>query len=157
VYGFPYQLDHACSLRILENAVDAIGDTPEGMRYHASLKGGTVEGERLKGSIRPVGGAAFSVFRPDDVCDIDVRMCLEMHDGALIYLRYGGVFDLGPGGVRKLLAGDMKGKHFMHTVPRMITAHRDYAWVNRKQFVGIGEVDFDEGVVHYDIYALNSK
>ena len=157
MYGFPYQMDYVCSLQILEGAYDVIGDTPEGGRFHSSFKGGTVEGERLKGFIRPVGGLATSVFRPDDILDIDIRMCLEMDDGALIYLRYAGVMDFGPGNVRKLFDGQLKGKHYSHTTPRMITAHPEYLWVNRKQFVGIGELDLDKEIVRYDIYELNSK
>ncbi len=155
MYDFPYRLDYVCSLRILEGAgMDVIGETPEGIRLHAFLKGGVVEGDTLRGTIRPVGGGGWSLFRRDDVCDIDIRMCLEMHDGPLIYLRYGGIFDMGPGGVKKMLAGEMHGKHRMHTVPRMSAGDPSYAWVNRKQFVGIGELDFDEGQVRYDIYAL---
>ena len=155
MYGFPFRLDFVCSLHILEGAgVDVIGDAPEGLRLHAFLSGGTVDGERLRGSIRPVGGGGWSVFRRDDVCDIDIRMCLEMHDGPLIYLRYGGIFDMGPGGVQKLLAGELRGKHRMHTVPRMSASHPDYAWVNRTQFVGIGELDLDDNCVRYDLYAL---
>ena len=134
--------------------MDVIGETPEGVRLHAFLTGGTVEGELLRGTIRPVGGGGWSLFRRDDVCDIDIRMCLEMHDGPLIYLRYGGVFDMGPGGVRKLLAGEMQGKHFMHTAPRMSASHPNYAWVNKKQFIGIGEMDFDNNRVRYDLYAI---
>jgi hypothetical protein len=154
MYDFPYRLDPVCSLHILEGAgMDVIGEAPEGVRLHAFLKGGRVDGERLHGTIRPVGGG-WSVFRRDDVCDIDIRMCLEMHDGPLIYLRYGGILDLGPDGVRKLLAGELHGKLRMHTAPRMSAGHPDYAWVNKRQFVGIGELDLDHGLARYDIYAL---
>lgn len=155
MYGFPYRLEYVCSLQIIEGAADVIGDTPEGGRFHTSFKGGMVEGDRLKGIIRP-GGLASSVFRPDDVLDIDIRMCLEMHDSALIYLHYRGVMDFGLGNVRRLFAGELKGKHYSHTVPRMITSHPDYLWVNRKQFIGIGEVDLDQNIVRYDIHALTS-
>lgn len=158
MFGFKYSLEYVCSLHIIESPhVDMIGPTPEGTRIHAFLDGGRVEGEKLNGIIRKVGGAGFSLFRPDDVCDINLRMCLEMHDGALIYLQYSGVFDMGPGGTEKLMAGQMKGKHPMRTVPRMLTSDPRYEWVNRTQFVGIGEIDFDAGVagvVQYDIYAL---
>jgi hypothetical protein len=155
MYGFSYSLDYVCSLNILEGGgADLYGETPEGVRLHAFLRGGSVEGERLRGIIRPVGGSGFSLFRHDDICDIDLRMCLEMHDGALIYLCYGGVFDLGPGGVRRMLAGELRGRMPMRTVPRMLTSDARYAWVNRRQFVGIGEIDFDANTVQYDIYAL---
>lgn len=155
MYGFPYQLVPVCTLQVIEGAADVIGDTPEGGRFHTQFKGGTVEGPRLNGIIRP-GGLASSVFRPDDVLDIDIRMTLEMKGGALIYYRYGGVMDFGAGNVKKLFAGQLKGKHYSHTTPRMITAHPDYQWVNRRQFIGIGEVDIDLNIVRYDVYELNS-
>lgn len=82
-------------------------------------------------------------------------MCLEMHDDALIYLRYGRVFDMFPGGVQKLLSGQMSGRMPMRTVPRMLTSGPRYEWVNRKQFVRIGEIDIDANLVQHDIYALN--
>ena len=156
MYGFSYSLDYVCSLNILEGAgIDVYGETPEGIRIHAFLNGGSVSGDRICGIIRSVGGSGFSIFRTDDICDIDLRMCLQMHDDALIYLRYGGVLDLGPGGVQKMLAGEMRGRLPIRTAPRMVTSDSRYAWVNRKQFVGVGEIDIDANVVQYDLYAFN--
>ncbi len=42
----------------------------------------------------------------------------------------------------------------MRTAPLMRSSHPDYLWVNRNQFVNVGEVDFEKFVVAYDVYAL---
>ena len=42
----------------------------------------------------------------------------------------------------------------LRTVPRMQTAHPAYEWVNRCQFLGIGEADLATFVVSYDVYVV---
>jgi hypothetical protein len=85
---------------------------------------------------------------------LDVRATLQCDDGALVYIEYGGVIELGPDGYARMLAGDPPPRALIRAVPRFVTAHPDYLWLNRLQCVNIGEADFVTATVAYDVYAL---
>ena len=85
---------------------------------------------------------------------LDVRATLESHDNALIYIRCSGVGDFVEDGYQQFLEGTQTSLLLRRTAPMMQTAHPDYQWVNRLQFVNVGEVNFAASVVAYDRYAL---
>lgn len=151
---FPYQMDYVGSYSAtLRNPPEVIGALPEGIRINFEVTGGEVGGGSIRGIVRPAGGDWFTL-RSDGVGILDVRATIETHDGALIYLHYSGVGDFGPGGHADFLAGKLPKTLGLRTAPQMHTAHPDYAWVNRLQFVGVGAVDLETAVVRYDVYAL---
>ena len=125
----------------------------EGLRVNFHITGGEITGTKLRGIVRPVGADWFTM-RSDGVGILDVRATIETHDGALIYTTYTGIGDAGPDGYRKFMAGELPPRLPLRVVPRMSTAHPDYQWVNRVQFLNIGEADLEKHVVRYDIYAV---
>ena len=151
---FDYSMEHVCSYTAtLKAPPEVIGPVPEGLRWNVYVTGGEITGSKLQGTIRPVG-ADWLTVRTDGVALLDVRATLETHDGALIYITYNGIGDLGKDGYDKALAGDLPKTLQLHTAPLMRSSHPDYLWVNRYQFVNVGEVDFENFVVAYDMYAL---
>ena len=56
-----------------------IGDTPHGHRLVIPVTGGTFEGPRLRGTVRP-GGGDWLLIRPDGTGELDVRGTLETDD-----------------------------------------------------------------------------
>lgn len=66
-----------------------LGETPYGRRRIVPIIGGSFEGERLSGSVLPVG-ADWALIRRDGVFDGEVRSVLRTHDGALIAFSYLG-------------------------------------------------------------------
>ena len=86
---------------------------------------------------------------------LDVRATIETrNDEALIHVSYSGVGDLGEDGYERFLRGDLPGSVPLRVVPRFLTAHPDYRWLNRLQCLGIGEVDLERSEVSYDVYAV---
>jgi hypothetical protein len=156
MFNYEFQLEYVCSLRYVRGGSDLIGATPAGFRAFGFLAGGEITGPKIQGKVRPQGGGDWGLVRGDDVIDIDARIVIETHDGAMIYTTYPGLVLLPEGGSRKMQEGALGGKSKLRTAPRMITAHPAYAWVNRTQFLGIGQIDFDEKVnaVTYDYYAV---
>lgn len=151
---FKYNMEHLCSYSAtLKSPFEVIGPTPEGLRLNGYVTGGEVSGPRINGKVLPVGGDWLTV-RPDGVGILNVRATLETDDGALIYMSYQGVGDLGENGYQDFLDGKPAGKFPLHVAPRMLTAHPDYLWVNRLQCVNIGEADLENFRVAYDLYAL---
>jgi hypothetical protein len=73
-----------------------VGETPRGgTRRFWPVVGGSFEGPRLRGEVLPDGGD-WALYRADGTLEIDVRLTLRTHDGAYIYVRYGGVRHAAP-------------------------------------------------------------
>jgi hypothetical protein len=150
-----YRMDHLFSYRVgLELPPEVVGPTPEALRVNFYLAGGEISGPRVSGTIRPVG-ADWLVVRPDGVGILDLRTTYETDDGALIYAPFSGVLDLGQNGLKALMAGEMApdGTPF-RSAPRYVTAHPDYAWLNRLQCIGIGQIFPSKAEVRCDVYAV---
>jgi hypothetical protein len=149
-----YTMEHIFSYTAtLQSPPEAIGPTPEGLRLNIYITGGEVTGPRLQGRILPVG-ADWLTIRPDGVGILDVRATVETDDGALIYTNYQGVGDAGEDGYQRFLEGNPPSRIPLRVVPRHLTSHPDYLWLNRLQCVNIGEADLENWVVSYDVYAL---
>ena len=150
---FEYSMEQLFSFTGTLDAPQFVGPVPEGLRIIFPMTGGVVSGPRLQGRILP-GGGDWMVGRRDGVAILDVRGTIETHDGALVYMFYSGVGDLGEDGYEKALRGEMPALLRLRTAPRLLTAHPAYAWLNRLQCVGIGEAVTTELRVGYDVYAL---
>lgn len=147
-------MEHLFSYKAtLKSPFEIIGQTPEGLRVNAYVSGGEVDGPKVKGRFLPVG-ADWLIVRPDGIGILDVRATLETHDGALIYVQYNGVAELGEDGYQKFLDGNPTTRFSIRAVPRYITSHPQYLWLNRLQCVNIGEADLVESYAAYDVYAL---
>lgn len=147
-------LEHICHMRGgLRNPPEIIGETPEGLRVNFYVTGGEITGNRLNGKVLPVGGDWLTIRR-DGVGILDVRATLEMDDGALIYLAYTGILEIGEDGYQRFLEGELPKAPTIRGAPRFLTSHPDYLWLNRLQCVNIGEANLEDYVVNYDLFAL---
>ena len=133
--------------------LEVIGLVPSDIRVNYYITGGEVRGDRIQGKLRQAGGDWLTV-RADGVAVLDVRATIETNDGALIDVVYNGILDLGPDGHAAVLRGELPELAKIRTAPRLRTSSPEYEWVNRTQFVGIGEAKLRENFVTYDVYAL---
>lgn len=148
-----YELEHVLTLTAYFGGTEVIGVVPGGLQMIAYFTGGEVTGPKVQGSLHAVGGDWFTI-RQDGVGLVDVRTTIETHDGALIYVHYTGVADMGADAYNQALQGQLPPVIETRTSVHMQTGHPDYAWVNRVLGVGIGYAPMAEGKVTYDIYAL---
>jgi len=148
-----YALDYLFSYHLRLNPPEVIGPVPDGMRANAYVAEGTLNGEKVNGILR-AGGGDWIDIRPDGVAITDVRGTIETDDGALIYLSYTGVMDLGEEGYSQATQGHFPKTAKIHTTPRLQTAHPNYRWLNRLQCVGIAEISFETFEADFDVYAL---
>ena len=134
------ELKHLFTLTATVPGIADLGPTPAGHRRIANVTGGTFTGERLRGKIQSAPGGDWLLLRADGVLVLDVRLTLETDDGALIYMRYGGLRH-GPAEViAKLNRGepvDPKSYYF-RTTPSFETGAQTYAWLNRIVSVATG-------------------
>lgn len=151
---FKYQMQHVFTYKATVQAPVAVSPSDGDVRLNFYVEGGEVWGPRLKGKVLPVGGD-WLTLRKDGVCTLDVRAALESDDGAHIDVAYNGILDMGPEGHAAFLRGEVPEQVRIRAAPRLRTAHPAYAWMNRVQFINIGEGHLREGVVQYDVYALD--
>jgi len=149
---FEYDLEHVMSYTVTLNP-EVIGPVPEGFRMNVYVVSGEVNGPKVYGKLRPVGGDWLTI-RPDGVAILDVRATIETREEALIYITYTGVGDAGEDGYERFLRGEPPPTIPLRIVPRVQTTHPDFQWLNRLQCLGIGEVDTERFEVSYDVYAV---
>lgn len=129
--------EYLCSLVLEVGEAQDIGDGPHGARRIVPLKGGRIEGPKIKGEVLPFG-ADWILVRPDGVFQLDVRATIKTDDDELIYVSYRGIFD--------------PSRDYFRTTPIFETGSDKYSWLNKIICVGIGKrVD---GKVEYEIYQI---
>jgi hypothetical protein len=153
-HSHPFQMEYLFSYTgTLQAPPEIIGPVPEGIRVNFYITGGEVDGPRIKGRLRHAGADWFTL-RKDGVGVLDVRTTIETTDGALIYLSYPGYGDMGADGYDKFLLGELPKTMLLRTTPQFRTAHPDYLWLQRLMCVGVGQVDLENSVASYDVYAV---
>jgi hypothetical protein len=115
--------------------------TPAGGRYIFEVGAVTVEGERVRATLKGRAAADWLVVGPDLTGTLDVRALLETDDGALVYAQYNGRVDLAAGASAPVYA-----------TPRFETGDERYRWLNKIQAVGKGA--YDGSTLVYELYEL---
>jgi hypothetical protein len=130
-----------------------IGLTPHGNRQIVYVKGGTVEGPKIKGEVLPGGGDWF-LIRPDGAAELDVRATLRTDDGHLIYSYYHGIIDASPEVFMRAVGGQAvdPSEYYFRTTPFYETGSEKYGWLNRIVAVGVGRIAAHW--VGYSVYAV---
>jgi len=134
------KLVEECSFKAMLKPPVPIGAGPIGTRMYYDVIGGEVTGERLRGKV--LGGGEWALIGPDGFLRIDVRVQVETHDGAYLYIQYVGLLGLNDAVQRALATdgGTDYGDQYFFTNPRMETGDPRYAWVNTTFFVGEGRI-----------------
>jgi hypothetical protein len=123
------------TLRLSTASTQEIGSVPHGTRVTFPITGGSFEGERLRGKVL-AGGGDWVIKRADGVLELDLRITLEVDDGALVHMTFEGIRD-----------DAAPGAPYFRTLPRFETADAKYYFLNRLLAVGTGEISAD-GPVH---------
>jgi hypothetical protein len=127
------------SLDVASDRAANIGVVARGRRTIVPIMGGRFSGTQLSGTVMP-GGADWVILRSDGVMEIDVRITLETHSGALIYLTYTGFFSGAHDAMKKLAKGEvLHDSDFNLTVTaRAECSDEGLAWLNTATIVGVG-------------------
>jgi hypothetical protein len=153
MFGYEYGLEYVCSYTLILHPAEVIGPLAEGIRANFHFAGGDVDGPKLRGKFRPVGGD-FVTLRRDGIGILDIRGTIETHDGALIYEFGTGLAYGAEDAYERAIKRDLAPTTPLRAVVRLQTAHPEYVWVNRLQFVSIGELVRARSEVRADLYAL---
>lgn len=135
-----------------------VGAGPEGHRAIYFVKEGVFEGPILHGHVVPNSGADWGRVRPDGSSHLDVRFCLETHDGAVLYLHWRGRFWAPPEDQDYALdlekPDDLLGanRYYFRSSPEVETGDLRYAWLNN--VVAITRSRTGGGGVIHRVYAV---
>ncbi|MDZ4371828.1 MAG: DUF3237 domain-containing protein [Phenylobacterium sp.] len=133
-------------IRLDDDAPLPLGKSPFRNRRVSYIAGGTVEGERLRGEVLPGGGDWSELGAGADgaaLTFIDVRSVWKTHDGALIYVTYGGRLVI-PADVLEAFRDPARvetlaeDSYYFRIQPTFETADPRYAWLNAVVAAGIG-------------------
>jgi hypothetical protein len=151
----PFELDYLGSLQLKLREPELIGETPDGLlvNWFWYPTEGSFVGPKLNATVRALGGDWMTI-RHDGIGLMDVRATVETSDGALIYVAYPGLFDLGENGYHAFRSRNWPATGPTRTTPRFHTADPRYVWLNRMQGLGIGEVDMRRLAYKYDLYVV---
>lgn len=120
----------------------SIGAGPAGDRTIGELSAFDVVGDRLTAHLRGVAAADWGVTSAAQVWSPDVRLVIETHDGATVFVAYQGRIDLSGGW------DDAN----IYIAPRFETSDERYLWLNTVQAVGKGRVT--EAGLRYEWYEV---
>ena len=107
----------------------AVGTGPNGDRTIGAIRTITIEGERMRATLAGPAAGDF-IARTGAIGAIDVRLTVRTDDGALIYVSYGGRLDL----------SNPAAGMFAYVAPLFETGDERYAWLNKVQAVGKGQL-----------------
>ncbi len=131
---------------------EAVGASPFGTRNIFIVTGGTFEGPKMRGTVRPGGGDWFLTLA-NGAGELDVRGTMQTHDGALVLVTYHGVLDVAPDVARRVFAGEdvSPSEYYFRTTPRFETGDARYAWLNKTVSIATGR--FCPAWVEYRVFA----
>jgi len=146
-------LTHLYDMHADLEAPQVIGAAPAGNRQVFIVRGGTLAGPRLKGTLLP-GGGDWALVRPDGAVQLDVRATVQTDDGALIYAAYSGLIIASPAVLGRAMGGEdvPLSEYYFFTNPMFQTAAEKYAWLN--QTIAIGRGKIVPGGVEYRVWAV---
>ncbi|WP_293899037.1 DUF3237 domain-containing protein [Phenylobacterium sp.] len=133
-------------IRLDDDAPLPLGRSPWRNRRVSYIAGGTVEGDRLRGEVLPGGGDWSELGSGADgvaLTLIDVRSVWKTHDGALIYVTYGGRLVIPQAALADFrdpakVEGLPADSYYFRIQPTFETADDRYGWLNALVAVGVG-------------------
>lgn len=124
-----------CEVVIEVSEAIVLENTPTGTLMVGEIADSRWEGERLRARQRGRAAADWLLVAPDGTASIDVRLTLETHDGALLFVEYTGRSRPESGAA--------------YATPLFRTGDPRYAWLNRIQAVAKGTWDGESMVMRY--------
>lgn len=150
------RLEHLYDAHVDLDAPQTVGVTPTGNRQIYMVKGGRIEGPRIKADVLP-GGGDWALIRTDGAVQLDVRASVRTDDGAYVYTYYSGLIIATLETFGQLAAGaDVPlSEYYFYTNPMFQAGDQRYAWLNELVAVARGKVVAGPGI-EYRVWALRN-
>ena len=129
-----------------------IGPAPDEIVLIYTIASGTFEGPHVHLTAVPNTGTEWNRMRADGVISLESRQLLSTPSGDLFYITVSGIYDVGDDGYLDALDDVLKSRARAELAIRFYAAADDYRWVNRAQFVGLGQRDFAAHTLRLKIF-----
>lgn len=149
----PPALIPMCQVRCEVDKLVTLGGGPYGERRYIPLRGGTVQGPELNGSLVE-GGVDWQINRADGVLDIAAHYVIRAEDGALIEVTSSGMRHAEPPVMERLARGESVDpkEYFFRTLIRFQTGAP--AWLHLNKVMAIASGRREARLVVLDYYRL---
>jgi hypothetical protein len=134
-------------------ALVSLGAAPYGERRYVPLRGGTVAGPELNGTIVE-GGVDWQINRADGVLDIAAHYVIRADDGALIEVQSDGLRHGPPEVMARLARGEnvARDDYFFRTLMRFQTGAPQWRHLNKVMALAVGQRE--AMLVILDVYRI---
>jgi len=119
-----------------------IGPAPDEVILLYTIASGTLEGPGIDLSVIPSFSGECGTMRGDGMIRLESRQVLRSPGDDLIYASFSGFYDLGTDGYVDALDDVLVASACAQMAVRFYTGSKNYRWLNRLQFIGIGQRDF---------------
>lgn len=154
-----YDMELSFSLQVELDRIQPIGETADGLRVNFLIRGGSVRGAHLNGTVLPEGGD-WLTLRRDGILLLDVHLTVQDEKGFYVGLTYTGRGDAGDKAYDQFLAGKLPDRPVPLRATMRLEAPAQVGYLarlSRQMFVGIGEADMKSRTVLYNFYRLGPE
>jgi hypothetical protein len=122
-----------------------------GRRGFVGVKGGHMEGPRLKGRVVPQSGGDWPLFWPGGLVDFEAHYMLETDDGTPIYIHNRGIAWSSADVLARIESGKPVAPEetYCRVTPRFEVPAGTHDWLTRTVFIGKGERRGAQSVFDY--------
>jgi hypothetical protein len=137
--ALPPALVPMCQVRCEVEKLVTLGGGPYGERRYIPLKGGTVTGPELNGTLVD-GGVDWQIHRSDGVLDISAHYVIQADDGALIEVTSAGMRHGEPSVMARLARGEAvdPSEYFFRTLIRFQAGAPAWLHLNKVMAIASG-------------------
>lgn len=134
-----------------------VGISYAGHRIIYDVESGIVEGEKVKGKLKPSGGD-WVIRHPNGTFTLDVKICIETDDGAMIFLSWRGRLVIPEHLIGKVISKDTcdevdKDEYYFRNLIMIETGDERYQWLNNIVAISQGQL-IPEGIQYYVMEVL---
>lgn len=143
---------HLCDVKGLLGTPIDLRDGESLGRLIVPVIGGSFAGERLRGTVLPIGADWLVSTRHGG--RLDVRAVFLTDDGAHISLMYNGINSISPEIRARIMAGESvdPSSYYFRIAPFFETSDSRYAWLNSIVAIGYGTRNRDS--VEYRVFEI---
>lgn len=130
-----------------------VGQTSRGLRRVIPIRGGTVSGPRLSGTILP-GGADWQYVRPDGVLSLEARYTIRAESGELVSVINRGLRHGPPEIIDRITRGEPvpADSYYFRTTAEFEAPLGPLEWLNKGLFLGIAERRPGAAIVRFHLF-----
>ena len=129
-----------------------VGPAPDEIVLFYTVASGAFDGPGLHVTVVPNTGSEWNKVRCDGVIRLESRQLLRTSAGDLFYITWSGIYDVGDDGYVDALDDVLKSRARAELAIRFYAAADNYRWLNRAQFVGLGQRDFAADTLTLQIF-----